>query len=181
GRTKAEARCTGTARVEHEAAVDLALHRPVRVAVHDDVGTGMRELKRVRRGRSELVAVNHHDLPAGKLHLADLGNRVPHIEAVRIPPDSRDRRDRFQLRDQGRRADVAGMQDVLDAREVREYLRAEYAVRVGDDADAHASQSVPGAISPDRQRGPTASSIPRCCRMRPTTKSMISSSRSGRW
>ena len=47
------------------------------------------------------------------------------------------RRDPLQLEDQPRQSDVAGVQDMVDAREELRNLRIEVSVRVGDRADFH--------------------------------------------
>jgi len=64
--------------------------------------------------------------------------RLPELQAriVSIAEDGRDRRNLFKLQDQPSLADVAAVQDVVNAGEEFGYFRIEEVVSIRDDADA---------------------------------------------
>src|SRR5207245_5775225 len=84
-------------------------------------------------------------LDPGLHHLRDL---PPQLEPVGVPPDGGDRGDRLELGEEGRRADVAGVQDQIDIAEDLKDLWAEQAVGVGDQAKAHEGPHARGENSP---------------------------------
>src|SRR5581483_3702146 len=72
---------------------------------------------------------------------------------VRVSINRRDRSDFFQFQNDGGKADVARVQNMLDAREQFENFRVEIAVGVRNDAYFHASASC-GSVSASGSRAP---------------------------
>ena len=84
------------------------------------------------------MSVHDDYAPAGQRGARDLRHGRPYHEVVGVAPDGAYGCDRFELRQQVERTDIARMQSVLDARKMREHFRTKLPVRVGNDADLHA-------------------------------------------
>src|SRR5690606_18624071 len=155
-RPEAEAgRARGT-RIRHQDTLHALHSRPVRVTVDDHVEARVLGDEPERRGRAELMPVDHKDAAALQLDLGGLRQTRAQLEAVGVAPDRGHGSDRLQFDQDVQRADVAGVQNVLDVPEAIEYLGPQPAVGVADEADLHAST----AGSPLRQRGPMVWSTP---------------------
>lgn len=107
----------------------------VRVAEDDDMRLFVRDaFRQVVSRRIRMDDVVNKKFPSGLLD--DLGV-LKRQARVRVAINRRDRRDRFQFRNEGEIADIAGVQDVFNASEQLRDSRVEEIVRVGDDADFH--------------------------------------------
>ncbi len=105
----------------------------MRVAVHDHVA-GVPRQQQLRPRAADFVAVAHMNREAANVQPAfSPQQRVSSI--VDVAGYSFDGRNRGQLTKNVRAADVAGMDDQLDASQRVPQLRAEETVRVGDEAD----------------------------------------------
>ena len=134
----------GAGGIEVADAVDQLVVRQVAVAEDDhvrritpqlgaDLGPGaMRPIEDVRE--EELHAVQHH---------ASGLSRIAAAKSVDVPGDRGHRRQLTQRRQHVLSADVSAVEDVVDAAQSRDGLRAEKAVRVRDDADAHMGNLTP--------------------------------------
>jgi hypothetical protein len=109
------------------------------VAVDNDLGLRKSGIELFGGRRAELVAVRHDDVEAFQPELRHLGQPRPHVEAIGVAVHRRDGRDGLELRQQLQRAQVARVQDVVDAAEDVEHLGPQQAVRVRDDAEPHPS------------------------------------------
>ena len=134
GDRKIEAPRTGARRVEEANAVDHFVVRQMAVSEHYDVCRllGQRRANggtRIGRPRKNVRQKNPQssDNDAPDLHA---------IGIIIVAAYECDRRNLFQRGDHGIAADVAGVEDVIDAPERSQSLRTDQAVRVGDDADS---------------------------------------------
>ncbi len=81
-------------------------------------------MQRLRRGVAELIAVRHHDGEPIELELRYLRQAGSQLGPVGVSVDRRHRRDRLELDQDLRPADVPGMQDVIDLLEDLEHFRS---------------------------------------------------------
>jgi hypothetical protein len=97
------------------------------VAEHDDVRLLLEQLGSIDvRQKDSLITDGH-------------ANDVVAIGIIVVAADERDRRDLTERFEDVLAADVAGMQNRIDALQRRERFRSNQTVRVGDDADAQLS------------------------------------------
>jgi hypothetical protein len=104
------------------------------VAVHDEVGTRVALGDLLRRRRAQSIAVHDEDAHTGELAARDLGQPEPRVD---VPTHRSHRCDSPESVEHVERPDIAGVEDVLHARERLQHLRAEETVRVGDQPDQH--------------------------------------------
>lgn len=141
GDGEGEAAGAGAARVEVEDAALPRDRRLVRVAADDgaDAGGGGVEVE-VVHGVHEVEEV------AGELDGLGWREIGAGARGVDVATDGGDGRDLLKGAEDGDLADVAGVEDMVDAGEGGERLGTEEAVGVGEDADAHqARRSVASA------------------------------------
>ena len=172
-RREAEAQGPRGPRIHDQDAVYVLHARPVGVAVDDHVGTRVRGDECGRRGRAELMPVDHKDPAPLQLDLDGLRDARPQIEAVGVAPDGGDGRDGLELDQDVRRAHVARVEDPLDALAALEDLGPQLSVRVADQPDV---QIVRLRLRLRRSASAARSvrSTPTCDSARATTKSTSS-------
>ncbi len=125
-----EAPRPGASRIEVEHAAASLDHRSMRVAGDDDIDAA--------RCGVEIELVNVvQDMDSASAECNGNGVRVGSRpgSCIDIPPDCRDRRNPTKAIDDVGTTDVAGVNDVRDAREASLGLRAKQTMRIGDDAD----------------------------------------------
>ena len=147
----------------------------MRVAVHDHVGVVARQ-QLGRRRAADLVAVAHVDA-----HAADRRSRSTSVSRGSpggsvLPYTARTGAISCELVEDLVAADVAGVQDQLDARERGVHVRPHQAVRVRDQADDVRARRRSFALASLRPTAPTSvCGTPRWSSTRATTKSTRSS------
>jgi len=109
----------------------------VGVTEHDDVGLrkGLVELR--GRGRAELMAVRHHDIKPVEPHGRDLREHRLHLGIVHVAVRGGHGSQGLEVRQDLRLPDVAAMENVVNRSEYVEYLGAEHAMGIGNDAEPH--------------------------------------------
>src|SRR6266568_4138724 len=129
---------TGVTGIEIEGAAHHLGKRLVRVAENDHVGIFANDAAVERRsGRADI-----HDMMDEKfaaIELDDLGF-LEGESGVGVAQHRGDGRDAFQLQDQPRQADIAGVENVVHAVEERRDFRVQVVVGVGKNANFHLRQ-----------------------------------------
>ena len=88
-------------------------------------------------GGAELIAMRHDDLKPVQLHLGDLRQLRPNVEAVAVAEHRRHRRERLQLHQEIQPSYIPAVEDVVHLPEDGEDFRPQHAMGVGDDAESH--------------------------------------------
>jgi hypothetical protein len=138
-RRKVEAPRTGARRIEEAHAVDYFVVRQVTVTEYDDIGrpSGKRGANRRAQLARPRKNVGEKNPQAANLEANDLQP----VRVIIVPTHERDRSNLLQVRDHGIVADVAGMENVIDAAERSERFGSNQTVRVRDDTDSRRAAS----------------------------------------
>jgi len=127
-----EATWTAGAWIEVEHVFFVVNRWPMRVAVEDSgklCGDG------IEMQRAEIV--QQVDVVTLKQEYIGFGQATARALGVDVAADCMDGSDFFQCLEDGRSADVAQMQDVIDAGECGKHFRAQKSVGVADDSNLH--------------------------------------------
>ena len=100
------------------------------VSEYDDLRIGKRGVERRRRGAAELVAVGDDDIEPLKPQLGDPGKARPEIRSIGVAVHGGDGSQRLELGQNVGMAHVAGMEDMVDARECIEHLGPKQPMRI---------------------------------------------------
>ena len=117
----------GARRIEQKHAVDNLVARLMTVSEHDDVSVLLEELRSINVRQENSLAADGH------------ANDVVTIGIVVVAADEGDRRDLTERFDDVLAADVAGVQDRIDALQRSQSFGTNQTVRIGDDSDARLS------------------------------------------
>src|SRR5258707_583773 len=107
------------------------------MAVHDDLGVRESSVQLGRSGAPELIPVGDRDIEAVEFQLCHLGELRPKIKSIHVAVNRGYWSNGLQLNQDIPFPYITRVQDVLDVGEEVEYFGAEFAVGVGDDAEAH--------------------------------------------
>jgi hypothetical protein len=165
---KVEAPRTRARRIKEAHAVDYFVVRQVTVTEYDDIGrpSGKRGPNRRAQLAGPRKNVGEKNPQAANLEANDLQS----VRVIIVPTHERDRSNLLQVRDHGIVADVAGMENVIDAAERSERFGSNQTVRVRDDTDSRRAASgeprAGGSCSPLAAR---RSLIPKLTRVSPNS------------
>lgn len=130
-----EALFAGITGIEKQHAADRFAERLVRVAEHDGVRTfGNKPVFQVIRQRPRVNDVMHQKVPSPQVHSFGQVERQP---GVGVAEHGCYRRNRFEREQQRVRADIARVENVINAGEELRDPGIKESVSVGDDADLH--------------------------------------------
>ena len=135
---QAKTRPASVTGIEIESAAHHLGKRLVRVAENDHVGILANDAAVERRSRRGHIH-NMMDEKLAAIELDDLGF-LEGESGVGVAQHRGDGRDAFQLQDQPRQADIAGVENVVHAVEERRDFRVQVVVGVGKDANFHLRQ-----------------------------------------
>ena len=103
----------------------------------DDFRVWIRFVKGFGSRDAQLVAVDQQKIEALETGLDSLGDAAAQLKAIGISPDRCDRSQSLELAQEGRLADISGVEDPVDVPKDLKELRAQESVGVADDTYAH--------------------------------------------